>query len=74
MSASQIAADLRQFTGAGVITATQLAEYLGMKTAWRAKEKYLSDDPESRVPVIRAISGKKYLIKEVAIRLHESME
>lgn len=74
MSASEIAADMKKFTGAGVITATQLAKYVGMKTAWRAKEKYLSDDPESAVPVVRAISGKKYLIKEVAIRLHESME
>ena len=29
---------------------------------------------EIAVPVIRAVGGKKYLIKEVAIRLHEHME
>lgn len=74
MTASEIAADMRAFTGAGVITASQLAEYLGVKTAWRVREKYLRDDEDSAVPVIRAVGGKKYIIKEVAVRIKESMK
>lgn len=41
MTRTEIAKDLRQFTGAGVITPKQLAAYLGVKTIWRVREKYL---------------------------------
>lgn len=74
MTASEIAADMKSFTGSGMITPSELAKYLGYKDAWRTAEKFLRDDPESRVPVIRAISGRKYIIKEVAVRVHEAMK
>lgn len=74
MTASEIAADMKSFVGAGVIYTAELARYLGYKATWRVAEKYLRDDPESRVPVIRAIGGRKYLIKEVAVRVHEAMK
>lgn len=74
MTASEIAADMRAFTGAGVISAAELARYLGYKATWRVAEKYLRDDEDSAVPVIRAVGGKKYIIKEVAVRIKESMK
>lgn len=74
MTASEIAADMRAFTGAGVISVSELARYLGYKATWRVAEKYLRDDEDSAVPVIRAVGGKKYIIKEVAVRIKESMK
>ena len=65
MTRTEIAKDLRQFTGAGVITPKQLAAYLGVKTVWRVSEKYLKD--------LEHI-GNRYLITEVAARLKERCE
>ncbi len=64
MTRSEIAKDLRQFTGAGVITPKQLADFLGVKTIWRVREKYLSGLEHL---------GNAYLITEVAARLKEEM-
>lgn len=65
MTRTEIARDLRQFTGAGVITPKQLAAYLGVKTVWRVREKYLSGLEHL---------GNAYLITEVAARMKEEME
>lgn len=72
MNRSGIATELRKFTGAGTITLTELTAFLGQKNVSRVKKIYLSDDPESEVPVMEAIGGKRYLIPEVAIRLKEA--
>ena len=65
MTRTDIAAALRQFTGAGMITPQQLADFLGVKTVWRVSEKYLKG--------LEHI-GNRYLITEVAERLKERCE
>lgn len=73
MTRSEIAKELRRFTGSGTISLTQLAAFLGQKNAYRVKQRYLMDDPDSQQPVIEAIGGTRYLITDVAIRLKESV-
>lgn len=65
MTRTEIAADLRRHTGGGMITAKQLAEWLGLKKAQRVADLYL-----------RGLEhiGQRYLITEVAQRLKESCE
>ena len=41
MTRTEIAKELRTYTGAGVITPRQLASFLGVKATWRVTEKYL---------------------------------
>lgn len=62
MNRTEIAADLRKFTGGGMITASQLAAYMGLKKTQRVAEKYLRG--LERV-------GNRYWIPEVAKRLKE---
>lgn len=71
MTRTSIAQELRRFTGAGMISVTELAAFLGEKNNSRVKAKYLADDPDSDIPIMETI-GKKYLIPEVAIRLKEA--
>lgn len=63
MTRTEIAADLRRHTGGGMITAKQLAEWLGLKQSQRVADLYL-----------RGLEhiGQRYLITEVAQRLKES--
>lgn len=58
MRKTDITSALRQHTGGGTITATGLARFLGVKDAAYVKRKYLYG--------LEAISGKYYLITEVA--------
>ena len=62
MTRTDIAKALRQFTGAGMITPQQLADFLGVKTVWRVREKYLKDLEHV---------GNRYLIIDVAKKLKE---
>ena len=71
MTRTDIAKELRRYTGAGTVTVTQLAGFLGHKNNTRVKNRYLRDDPDSEVPIMRAIGGNRYLITDVAIRLME---
>lgn len=71
MTRSDIAAELRRYTGSGTVTVTELCGFLGQKNTTRVKRKYLQDDPDSQCPVVRAIGGKRYLVTDVAIRLME---
>lgn len=73
MTRSDIAKDLRQFTGSATVTVTQLAQYVGMKNRHRVKERYLRDDPDSAVPVMKALGGKRYMVWDVSARLLEDM-
>ena len=63
MTRGDIASDLRQFTGGGTITITELCKFLCLKDPYKAKRKYLHD--------LQAIGGTRYLITEVAERLKE---
>ena len=65
MNRSEIAKDLRQFTGSGMITRKQLAEYLGVKSTWRVSETYLKGLTHDK---------HRYFITEVAARIWERLE
>lgn len=58
---TDIAKELRRFTGKGTIRASEVASFLGDKNISRVKRKYLSG--------LEAIGGRAYLIPEVAERL-----
>lgn len=73
MTRTEIAKALRTFTGSGTITVSELAQFVGEKNRHRVKQKYLQEDPDSAAPVLLAIDGKRYLIQDVATRLHEHM-
>lgn len=66
MTRTDIAKELRRFTGAGTISRTQLAEFLGEKNRSRVRNKYLLG--------LEAIGGRRYLITDVADRLKCSCE
>lgn len=57
MTKSELVADMRRYTGAGLINATQLARYLGKKNVDRERQKYLKG--------LRPVVGKYYFIPEV---------
>lgn len=61
MIRTDIAKELRRYTGAGTIRANQLAGFLGVKNVSRVREKYLKG--------LEAIGGRAYLITDVAERL-----
>lgn len=61
MIRTDIAKELRRYTGAGTIRANQLAGFLGVKNVSRVREKYLKG--------LEAIGGTAYLITDVADRL-----
>ena len=63
MIRSDIAKELRHYTGKGTIRASEVAAFLGDKNISRVKRKYLIG--------LEAIGGKAYLIPEVAERLKE---
>lgn len=58
MTKTELVADLRRYTGAGVITATQLARYLGKKNVDRERQRFLKG--------LHPVVGKSYYIPEVA--------
>lgn len=62
MTRTQIAKDLRAYTGSGMITPKQLADFLGVKAVWRVSERYLKGLEHV---------GHRYLITEVAQRIKE---
>lgn len=62
MNRSEIAKDLRQFTGAGMISAKELAAFMNRKSVWRVKQDYL---------VGLEKIGNKYFVTDVAARLKE---
>ena len=68
-----IAKELRAFTKSGTVGVSQLAAFLGRSDQHKVKKKYLSEDPDSDVPVLSAIGGRRYLISEVAVRLEEAI-
>lgn len=73
MTPSDLAKEIKSAAnGAVVISLSDLAPILGYKDPYRLKQKLTRDDPDSRVPVIRPIVGKKYSIKEIAIRVTEA--
>lgn len=72
MTASTLEKELKTANGgAVVITMSELARLLNYADPWALKKKLTKDDPDSRVPVLRPVFGKKYAIKEVAIRVTE---
>lgn len=58
MTKAELTQDMRRFTGAGVITATQLARYLGKKNVDRERKRFLKG--------LHPVVGKSYYIPEVA--------
>lgn len=66
MIRTDIAKELRRYTGKGTIKATEVAAFLGDKNVSRVKRKYLIG--------LEAIGGRAYLIPEVAERLKEHCE
>lgn len=64
MIRTDIAKELRRYTGAGTIRAKELAGFLGEKNISRVRAKYLSG--------LEAIGGRAYLITDVAERLKEN--
>lgn len=66
MVRTDIAKELRRYTGKGTIKATEVAAFLGDKNVSRVKRKYLAG--------LEAIGGRAYLIPEVAERLKEHCE
>lgn len=66
MIRTDIAKELRRYTGKGTIKAKEVAGFLGDKNVTRVKEKYLRG--------LEAIGGTAYLIPEVAERLKEHCE
>lgn len=65
MTRTDIANELRRYTGAGMITPKQLAAFIGVKSVWRVSEKYLSGLEHV---------GNRYLITEVAERIKNETE
>ena len=65
MNRTEIAADLRRHTGGGMITAKQLAEFMGLKKADRVAELYLRG--------LERI-GNRYFVTDVAARLKDACE
>lgn len=65
MTRTDIAKELRRFTGKGLVTATELSRFIGDKNLHRVKVKYL-------VGLERI--GRGYLITDVADRLKEGAE
>ena len=63
MIRTDIAKELRRYTGKGTIRASEVAEFLGDSNVSRVKQKYLSG--------LEAIGGRAYLITDVAERLKE---
>lgn len=63
MIRTDIAKELRRYTGRGTIRAKELAGFLGVKNISRVREKYLKG--------LEAIGGRAYLITDVAERLKE---
>lgn len=63
MIRTDIAKELRRYTGRGTIKASEVAGFLGDKNVSRVKQKYLSG--------LEAIGGRAYLITDVAERLKE---
>ena len=64
MIRTDIAKELRRFTGKGTIRAKELAEFVGDKNVSRVTGKYLRG--------LEAIGGRAYLITDVAERLKEA--
>ena len=66
MIRTDIAKELRRYTGRGTIKASEVAGFLGDKNVSRVKEKYLRG--------LEAIGGTAYLITDVAERLKENCQ
>ena len=66
MIRTDIAKELRRYTGRGTIKAAEVAGFLGDKNVSRVKGKYLKG--------LEAIGGTAYLITDVAERLKEHCE
>ena len=66
MIRTDIAKELRRYTGRGTIRAKEVATFLGDKNVSRVRAKYLSG--------LEAIGGTAYLITDVAERLKESCQ
>ena len=66
MIRTDIAKELRRYTGKGTIRASEVAGFLGEKNVSRVREKYLKG--------LEAIGGRAYLITDVAERLKESCQ
>ena len=66
MIRTDIAKELRRYTGKGTIRASEVAGFLGDKNVSRVREKYLKG--------LEAIGGRAYLITDVAERLKESCQ
>lgn len=58
MTKTELVKDMRRYTGAGVINATQLSHYLGKKNVDRVRKMYLSG--------LHPVVSKSYFIPEVA--------
>ena len=63
MTKTELTRDMRSYTGAGVITLTQLAKYLGYKETKYVKAKFLNG--------LQPVTEKKYFIPDVVDRLME---
>lgn len=66
MIRTDIAKELRRYTGKGTIRASEVARFLGEKNVSRVREKYLKG--------LEAIGGRAYLITDVAERLKENCQ
>lgn len=64
MIRTDIAKELRRYTGKGTIKAKEVADFLGDSNISRVKRKYLTG--------LEAIGGRAYLITDVAERLKEN--
>lgn len=64
MIRTDIAKELRRYTGKGTIRAKELAGFLGEKNVSRVSQKYLKG--------LEAIGGRAFLITDVADRLKEN--
>lgn len=72
MTASALEKELKSARdGAVLISMTELAPLIGYKDPNKLLRKIAGDDPDSQVPVLRPVVGKRYSIKEVAIRITE---
>ena len=65
MTRTEIAADLRKYTGGGMITAAQLAGFMGLKKSQRVADLYLRG--------LERI-GNRYFVTDVAARLKDACE
>ena len=66
MIRTDIAKELRRYTGRGTIRAKEVAGFLGDKNVSRVRDKYLKG--------LEAIGGRAYLITDVAERLKENCQ